>query len=183
MAEIVASIEISRRPEDVFPYVADPSHHPEWIESVVSVRREDDAPLAVGSRVLATRRVGPWKLRYSEEMVEPHPPRSWANRGVGGIPVIAIANGTVEPLDDGKRSRVRARREITRPGRGPLTSVWWRSNDQVIGRRALTIACEFQGHGIGRLLVPLLVRRLAKQLPRDEQKLKELLERGAYAQT
>jgi len=29
------------------------------------------------------------------------------------------------------------------------------------------------------LLVPLLARRLAKQLPRDEQKLKEVLERGA----
>jgi hypothetical protein len=42
---------------------------------------------------------------------------------------------------------------------------------------------EFEGHGIGKLLVPLLARRLAKQLPRDEQKLKELLERGAYAQT
>ncbi len=55
MAEIVESVEISRRPEDVFSYVADPSHHPEWIESVVSVRREGDGPLAVGSRVVATR--------------------------------------------------------------------------------------------------------------------------------
>ncbi|SRR6266540_6989332 len=152
MAEIVERIEISRRPEDVFSYVADPSHHPEWQESVVSARQEGDAPLAVGSRVLVTRRVGPRTLRYTEEMVELHPPRTWANRGVGGIPVIAIAKGTVEPLDDGKRSRV-------------------------------TISCEFQGHGIGRLLVPLLARRLAKQLPSDEQKLKELLERGAYAQT
>ena len=147
MAEIVESVEISRRPEDVFSYVADPSHHPEWTESVVSARPEGDGPLVVGSRVLVTRRVGPRKLRYTEEMTELHPPRTWANRGVGGIPVIAIANGTVEPLDAGKRSRV-------------------------------TIACEFQGHGIGKLLVPLLARRLAKQLPRDEQKLKELLERG-----
>jgi uncharacterized protein YndB with AHSA1/START domain len=152
MAEIVESIEISRRPEDVFSFAADPSHHPEWIESVVSVRREGDGPLAVGSTVLATRRVGPWKVRYTEEMAELHPPRTWANRGVGGIPVIAFAKGTVAPLDAGKRSR-------------------------------LTIACEFQGHGIGKLLVPLLVRRLAKQLPRDQHKLKELLERGAYAQT
>ncbi len=46
-------------------------------------------------------------------------------------------------------------------------------------RSRVTIACEFQGHGIGKLLVPLLARRLAKQLPRDKQKLKELLERGA----
>jgi uncharacterized protein YndB with AHSA1/START domain len=148
MPAIVESIEISRRPEDIFSYVADPSHHPEWIESVVSVRREGDTPLALGSRVVATRRVGPWKVRYTEEMIELHPPRTWANRGVGGIPVIAVANGTVEPLNNGKRSRV-------------------------------TIACEFQGHGIGKLLVPLLARRLARQLPRDEQKLKEVLERGA----
>src|SRR6266536_6104355 len=129
MAEIVESVEISRRPEDVFSYVADPSHHPEWIESVVSVRREGDGPLAVGSRVVATRRVGPWELRYTEEMAELNPPRSWASRGVGGVPVIAFANGMVELLDNGKRSRV-------------------------------TIACEFQGHGIGKLLVPLLARRL-----------------------
>jgi uncharacterized protein YndB with AHSA1/START domain len=148
MAEIVESVEISRRPEDVFSYVADPSHHPEWIESVVSARRQGDAPLAAGSRVLVTRRVGPWELRYTEEMAELNPPTSWANRGVGGIPVIAFASGTVERLDNGKRSRV-------------------------------TIACEFRGHGIGKLLVPLLARRLAKQLPRDEQKLKKLLERGA----
>jgi len=37
MAPIVESIEISRSPEDVFPYVTDPSHLPEWQESVVSV--------------------------------------------------------------------------------------------------------------------------------------------------
>ena len=30
MAPIVESIEISRSPEDVFSYVTDPSHLPEW---------------------------------------------------------------------------------------------------------------------------------------------------------
>jgi hypothetical protein len=55
----------------------------------------------------------------------------------------------VEPLDGGRRSR-------------------------------LTIALEFEGHGIGRLLVPLVVRRRARrQLPRNEQNLKEALERWA----
>src|SRR6266516_399419 len=108
MAEIVESVEISRRPEDVFSYVADPSHHPEWIHNVVSAYREGDAPLAVGSRVLVTRRVGPRELPTTEEMTELHPPRTWANRGVGGIPVIAFARGTVEPLDDGRRSLFRS---------------------------------------------------------------------------
>jgi uncharacterized protein YndB with AHSA1/START domain len=58
MASIVESVEISRRPEDVFSYVTDPSRLPEWKESVVSVRQESDGPVAVGSRVVVTRRVG-----------------------------------------------------------------------------------------------------------------------------
>ena len=37
MAAIVESIDISRRPEDVFSYVTDPSHFPEWQDSVVSL--------------------------------------------------------------------------------------------------------------------------------------------------
>jgi len=40
MAEIVESIDISRRPGDVFSYAADFSHFPEWQGGVVSVRRE-----------------------------------------------------------------------------------------------------------------------------------------------
>jgi len=41
------------------------------------------------------------------------------------------------------------------------------------------ISLEFEGHGIGRLLVPLVIRRQArKQLRRNLQKLKETLERG-----
>jgi uncharacterized protein YndB with AHSA1/START domain len=148
MAEIVASIEISRRPEDVFSYAADPSRFPEWQGSVVSAHRDRDAPLAVGSRTLVTRRVGPRGLSTTEEITELHPPRSWAVRGVGGLPVTAVAKGTIEPLDGGRRSRV-------------------------------TIALEFEGHGIGRLLVPLVVRRQARrQLPKNEEQLKEMLERG-----
>ena len=37
MGPIVASVEISRRPEDVFAYITNPSHLPEWQESVVRV--------------------------------------------------------------------------------------------------------------------------------------------------
>jgi hypothetical protein len=65
----------------------------------------------------------------------------------GGGLVRGTVNGMVEPLDGGRRSRV-------------------------------TIALEFEGHRIGRLLVPLVVRRQARrQLPKNEQKLKEVLER------
>ena len=147
MTAIMESIEISRRPEDVFSYAIDFSNFPEWQRGVVSARREDDAPLAVGSRAVVTRRVGPRKLARKEEIIELNPPRTWTVRGVGG-PLTAIAKGTIEPLDDGKRSRV-------------------------------TIAFEFEAHGITRMLAPLILRQVRRLLPRNEQKLKELLERGA----
>jgi uncharacterized protein YndB with AHSA1/START domain len=148
MAPIVESIEISRSPEDVFSYVTDPSRLPEWQESVVSVRREDPAPIAVGSRVVVTRRVGGREQAMTAELAELNPPRSWAVRGVDG-PVRGNVNGTIEPLDGGARSRV-------------------------------TIELDFEGHGIGKLLVPLVVKRQAqKEVPRNQQKLKERLESDA----
>ena len=148
MAPIVESIEISRSPEDVFSYVTDPSRLPEWQESVVSVRREDDAPIAVGSRAVVTRRVGRREQAMTAELAELNPPSSWAVRGIDG-PVRGSVKGTIESLDDGARSRV-------------------------------TIELDFEGHGIGKLLVPLVVRRQAhKEVPRNHQKLKERLESGA----
>jgi uncharacterized protein YndB with AHSA1/START domain len=145
MSAIVKSIEISRRPEDVFSYATDFAHFPEWQGGVHSARPEGDAPLAVGSTAVVTRRIGPRERPRTEEIAELNPPRSWAVRGVGG-PLRAVAKGTIEPLDDGTRSRV-------------------------------TIAIEFEGHGLGKLLVPLVSRQARKQLPRNERKLKELLER------
>jgi len=82
---------------------------------------------------------------WRREHGELNPPRTWAVRGVGG-PLTAIAKGTIEPLDDGKRSRI-------------------------------TIALDFEAHGIGKLLVPLVRRQARKQLPKNEQELKEMLER------
>jgi uncharacterized protein YndB with AHSA1/START domain len=84
MAAIVESIEISRRPEDVFAYVLDPMQFPEWQDGVVSADREGNAPLGVGSKTVVTRRVGPRTLPTTEEIVELNPPRNWAVRGVSG---------------------------------------------------------------------------------------------------
>jgi uncharacterized protein YndB with AHSA1/START domain len=148
VAAIVNSVEISRSPEDVFSYVTDPSHLPEWQESVVSVRREGDAPLAVGSRVIVTRRVGRREIDMTAELVELNPPSSWAVRGIDG-PVRGMVKGTIEPLGDGERSRV-------------------------------TIALDFEGRGIGKLLIPLVVRPQAqREMPKNLQHLKRRLEGSA----
>jgi uncharacterized protein YndB with AHSA1/START domain len=143
---IVESIEISRRPEDVFAYATDFSHFPEWQLGVMSARREDDGPLSVGSSASVIRQAGPRKLSRTEEITELDAPRSWTVRGVGG-PLIAIAKGAIAPLDGGERSR-------------------------------LTIALEFEAHGIGTSLLPLVTRQARRQLPKNEQRLKKLLERS-----
>jgi hypothetical protein len=153
MAAIVGSIEIARRPEDVFAYATDFSRLPEWQGDVVSVRQESDGPPAVGSKAVVTRRVGlraglARQLSGAQEITKLHPPSTWGYTAVSG-PVIAIASGTIAPLDDGRRSRV-------------------------------TLALEFEGRGIGRLLVLLVARRQGRRaLLRNGQRLKELLEQPA----
>ena len=148
MAAIVESIEIARPPEDVFPYVTDPSRLAEWQESVVSARLEGGGPPAVGSRVSVIRRIGRSERTMTAELTELNPPRSWAVRGIDG-PIRGNVKGTIDPLDDGARSRV-------------------------------TIELDLEGHGIGKLLVPLVVRRQAqKELPKNQQNLKERLESDA----
>src|SRR5262245_25321647 len=150
MAAIAASTEIARAPEDVFAYATDFSRFPEWQGGVVSVRPDGDAPPAVGSRAVVTRRVGPRQLTAPEQITELNPPRSWSVDAVGG-PVTATAKGTIEPLGN-------------------------------LGKSQVTILLEFEGHGLGRLLVPLVIRRQArKQLPRNLRKLKATLERGGIS--
>jgi hypothetical protein len=64
-------------------------------------------------------------------------------------PVRGNVKGTIERLDDGARSRV-------------------------------TIELDLEGHGIGKLLVPLFVRRQPqKEVPRNQEQLKERLENHA----
>ena len=148
MAAIVESIEIQRRPEDVFSYLTNPSHLADWQEGVVTARLEGDGPLGQDSRVTQTRRIGRGERTMTSELTEYDPPRRFAFRGIDG-PVRAVGRGTVEPLGDGARSRV-------------------------------TIELDFEGHGIGKLLVPLVVRRQARnELPRDQRKMKGRLESGA----
>lgn len=148
MSAIKESVDISRRPEDVFSYVSDPSHLPEWQESAVSVQPVGDALLAVGSRVVVTRRIGRREIPMTMEVTELDQPRRWRMDGVDG-PIRGYVQGTVEPLGDGERSR-------------------------------LTMTLDFETHGVGRLIVPLVLRPYErKEMPRNEQTLKALLEGGA----
>jgi uncharacterized membrane protein len=146
MAPIRETVEIARRPEEVFAYLDDLARHGEWQESIVSAHVDTDGPTRVGSRSTEVRRMGKREMKITYEVTEHDPPRTFAFRGIDG-PVRAVGRGSVEPVGDGSSSRV-------------------------------TIELEFVGHGFGKLLAPLARSQASKQVPKDQQRLKERLEAG-----
>ncbi|MGT2531310.1 SRPBCC family protein [Streptomyces nojiriensis] len=148
MSAISNTIDISRSPDEVFTYVTDPTHLPEWQDSAVSAVPMGDLPVHVGSQVVVTRKVGKRRIPTKMEFTELDRPRSWHLHGIEG-PVRPEIQGAIEPLDGGARSRV-------------------------------TLSVDFEGHGLGRALVPLAVKPMVrKEMPRSEEKLKHLLEHTA----
>jgi uncharacterized protein YndB with AHSA1/START domain len=101
----VHSVEVDQPPDAVFRYVTDPTRFAEWQYDVVRVQTEGDAPLGKGARFTTTRKVGRAERTMTQEIVEVAPPSRWAARGVAG-PIRPDAKVMVEPLDDGRRSRV-----------------------------------------------------------------------------
>jgi uncharacterized protein YndB with AHSA1/START domain len=145
VARITESIEINRRPEDVFAYLDDVERHGEWQEQIVDVQPESDQPMGVGKRVRETRRVPGGDRSMTYEVTEYDPPRRSSFRVLDG-PIRAVGTISVEPVGDGSRSR-------------------------------LTFTLDFQGHGLGgKLLLPVAKGQARKQIPKDQARMKELLE-------
>ena len=148
MAPIVASTEISRSPADVFAYLTDPSNLPAWQESVVRVDGHSGGPVADTKSLFITRHVGPRDMKMGVEIGNLDPPRSWTVTGLDG-PVRGNVKGTVEPLDDGTRSRVTI--EVDLQGQG-------------IGKLIVPLVAR---------------RQVQKEMPKNVQRLKQILESGA----
>ncbi|MGH3785021.1 MAG: SRPBCC family protein [Pseudonocardiaceae bacterium] len=148
MAPITTTTEVDRAPAEVFDYVTDPTRFVEWQRNVVGGHMDTGGPTAVGTKCLTTRKIGFAERAVTAEVTHIDPPRAWGVHGIDG-PIRAIVNVTVDPLDDGRRSR-------------------------------LTIEVDFEGHGIGKLLVPLAVRRQARnEMPVNLRTLKQRLEARA----
>jgi uncharacterized protein YndB with AHSA1/START domain len=99
MAPLVTTIEIARPSAEVFAFVTDPLHFAEWQQDVVSVRMLGD------SQFTTTRRIGGAERTMTQQITRNDPPRSWAAQGIDG-PVRPHVTITVEPINDGTRSRV-----------------------------------------------------------------------------
>lgn len=119
MTPITYSVEIARRPEDVFAYLSDPSRFTEWQEKVVSASVEGDGTMRQGARMTMARRMGPRQQTFITELTEYSPPRSQAFRGVAG-PVRPVGKVRVDPLDSGERSRVTFEIDFEGKGFGKL---------------------------------------------------------------
>jgi uncharacterized membrane protein len=101
---ITHSIEINRRPEDVFAYLDDLARHGEWQDQIVSVKVDTEGPTRVGSKATEVRKMGGREQTMTYEITEHDPPRSFAFKGLDG-PLRPVGRGTVEPAGDGS-SRV-----------------------------------------------------------------------------
>lgn len=102
---ITHSIQINRRPEDVFAYLDQVERHGEWQDQIVSTKVETTGPVGVGTRVREIRKIGGREQDASYEITAHDPPRRTAFRGVAG-PVRPVGTVTIEPAGDGSQSRV-----------------------------------------------------------------------------
>ena len=127
MAPIVSSIEIDRKPDDVFAYVDDLAKHGEWQQQIVSVNVETEGPTRVGSRATEKRRLPGGTREISYEITEHDAPHKTSFRGVNG-PIRPLGTLTVEPLDGGARSKLTLQFELTSHGLGALFAPLARAN-------------------------------------------------------
>jgi uncharacterized protein YndB with AHSA1/START domain len=143
MSAIVSHVEVEAPQEEVFDYVTDPTHFPEWQANVVGGHMAGQT--AIGSKCNTTRRIGGGEREVTSEVTKYNPPSSWAVHGTDG-PIRALVDVTVEPVTGTNRTRV-------------------------------TISLEFEGHGVGKVLVPVLVKpQSRKEMQRNMTRLKARLE-------
>jgi uncharacterized membrane protein len=150
MAPIVDTVEIAKSPQEVFAYLDDLSRHGEWQTQIENVELLTEGPTRVGTRAVDTRRVPGGRRKITYEITEHDPPRRAAFRALDG-PIRPEGSIAVEPLDDGRRSRVTL--ELDLVGHGLM----------------------------GKLVAPLARRDARKRVPEDQARLKERLESGAAA--
>jgi uncharacterized protein YndB with AHSA1/START domain len=150
MPPIVTSTEIDRPAADVFAYVTDPTRFSEWQKGVVDGHMDGPANGAPSPAVGA---------------------KCVTTRRIGGAN--RPSTGELVHIDPPRTWGVRG---IDGPIRADVDVLV----EPVTGARSrLTISVDFTGHGIGRILVPLMVRREArKEMPDNVAALKRAMEAG-----
>jgi uncharacterized protein YndB with AHSA1/START domain len=68
-------VVLEHPPERVFPWLADPASGPAWAPAVVERRRIGDGAPIVGSQWASVDRIGPFRVRFTDELVVLEPDR------------------------------------------------------------------------------------------------------------
>jgi len=150
MPPVVTSAEISRPAAEVFAYATDPTRFREWQKGVVDGHMDS---LADGTHTPA---VGA---------------RCVTTRRIGGAS--RPSTSELVHIDPPRTWGVRGTD-------GPIRAAVDVLVEPLTGSRSrLTISVDFTGHGIGKILVPLMVRREArKEMPGNMATLKQRMEAG-----
>ena len=150
MPPIVTSAEIDRPAAEVFAVAIDPARFREWQKGVTDGHMDGTAGGAQPSAVGA---------------------RCVTTRRIGGAD--RPSTSEVVHVDPPKGWGVRG---IDGPIRAAVDVLVEPVTDS---RARLTISVDFTGHGIGKILVPLIVRREARrEMPENIATLKRLIEKG-----
>jgi uncharacterized protein YndB with AHSA1/START domain len=147
---VVTSAEINRPAQEVFAYATDPARFSQWQKGVVDGHM-DGPDGGTGAPAVGAKCV--------------------TTRRIGGASRPSTAELT--HIDPPKTWGVRG---IDGPIRAAVDVLV----EPVTGSRSrLTISVDFTGHGIGKILVPLMVRREArKEMPANMAALKQNIEAG-----
>jgi hypothetical protein len=148
MAPIVTSAEVERPAAEVFAYATDPARFSEWQQGVVDGHMDGPANGAQPPAVGA---------------------KCVTTRRIGGAN--RPSTSELVQIDPPRTWGVRG---IDGPIRAAVDVVVQPVTD---ARSRLTISVDFTGHGIGKVLVPLMVRRQArKEMPDNLAALKRRME-------
>ena len=150
MAPIVTCAEIGRPAAEVFAYATDPTRFSEWQKGAVDGSMDGPAD-GTQSPAVGTKCV--------------------TTRRIGGASRPSTSELT--HIDPPRTWGVRGTD-------GPIRAAVDVLVEPVTGSRSrLTISVDFTGHGIGKILVPLMVRREArKEMPDNMAALKQRMEAG-----
>jgi uncharacterized protein YndB with AHSA1/START domain len=148
MPAIVTSTEVDRSAAEVFAYATDPTRFREWQKGVVEGHMDGTAG-ATGSPAVGARCL--------------------TTRRIGGAN--RASTSELVHIDSPRTWDVRG---VDGPIRAAVDVLVEPVTDS---RSRLTISVDFTGHGIGKILVPLVIRRQArKEMPDNVAALKQRLE-------
>jgi len=101
------AVEIARPPAEVYAYLADPTHLPDWQEDVQEVRDAPGGPLGPGAIFTEVRSFLGKRAESTLEVTAAEPGRELSLRTVAG-PVRVEIRHLLEPAGEGTLIRVEA---------------------------------------------------------------------------